>query len=901
MQALVYLDLARKKATESLGGSAFKFPVLTYGEDVTLGLRFFVRANGEASEVSKKVRELRASIGKVDARPELGKFRIHVGDGAPEENVNLTAEIPHNATAKAVEDALNVLTVVGTTYGAASVDLKGDSWLITFKDEVAAVPLKAGGNSLFPLSFLRVRASELNGAFVHDLRLIQAPVASTDQSARVVPPPPAITTVKDGGSDSSGASWPETQKLFIPPTFRGVYQIRRGFRVTGLLDRNDAEIEIGKECNARLKNEPDELFEATLPTDNTIHIAFKGSLEGINHDELEIDVVDAPEGDLTFTLKLDTPELHALLRKSEKITLPIEIEADIEDDNDESIVTRHKLFRDFVTIERELHFEELSTVASVDWQRPPLPKSYVPFVANQVSNGQIHYATADFGDGTVGPHVFDHNLNTARIAVDVYPNASSGEPLKRGTLADVAAGNADFAFDRKTNNSLEVTFAVGKEPDYNDYLINILGLSQTSYFDAHQHAIEQILGLREILDDLGQRVSNLEARSGIGKLKGEDEQGGQAAHWQLPDLFEVFPAGNVIESAPARLVDLDTTKLARARGLLPAVHDASVEPLPVPVPPASGVYAGQVFQNNTGETVLIPIGKGIRSAKLKTGEFAACDGRLWYPVARYGAHVRGVSFTTDFASDATTLSAPANEFPEGTIVTASSTGTLPAPLVSGTEYEIWNRTDTTVELSTVGGTEAIVLVSNGSGSHTLTKKVETSYYPTAFERELFRIHVNERQLRLKKRFELRFALELAVLKSNTSALWTVAIEVGEKTSKSAPSRTGRNLDAIEWRGTPLFEQEILVSPLSTVHRFGVRIDRTLEDEVDTLTATSLVYGGTEGAVAPKSANFALRARLIRFDTEDGESDPLGFVAIRGFTIDTAGGVTPATEGSALIN
>jgi hypothetical protein len=901
MQALAYLDLSRKKATETLGGSVFRFPSLTYGEDVTLAIRFAERLNGETVESSKTVQELRASIGRIDARPELGKFQILVGDNPAALGTNLTAEIPHNAKASTIESALNALTVVGTTYGAASVELKGESWLVTFDGEGAAVPLEAGGNSLFPLSFLRVRASELNGEFVHDLRLIQAPIASTDQSARVVPPAPTVTTLEDGSTDETGTDYPETQKLFIPPSFRGVYQIRRGFRKTGMLDRSDDEAVVAKELNDNLTEEDDELFECTLPSDNTFHISFKGALAGINHDPLEIEVFDAPEGDLTFTLDLNTPELHALLRKSEKVTLPIEIEADIEDDNDDSIVYTRTLLRDTVTIERELHFEELSTVASIDWQRPPLPKSYVPFTADQVSNGQIHYATADFGDGSAGPYVIDHNLDTPRIDVTIYPNSSSGEPLKLGTLAEVAAGDADFGFSRVTDNSLEVTFASGKEPAYNDYLITVLGLEQTSFFDTHTHTIEQIVGLRAILDDLGNRVSDLENRSGTGKLKGEDEASGQAAHWQLPSLFEVFPSRKSLEVEPARLVELNPSELGRARGLLAAVHDATTEDLPSTIPTPADDYIGRVFENNTGGTVLLPGGKGIRSSNLKAGEFAACDGRLWYPVTRYGEHASGVTFATDYASDANELAADNNEFPDGTIVNASTTDTLPAPLDDSTDYEILNRTDDTVELTTIGGETPITLTDDGVGTHTLTKKAETSYYPTAFERELFRIAVNERQLRLKKRFELRFALELAVLKSNTSALWSVAIEVGEKTKASTPLRTGRNLDSIIWRGTPLLEQEILVSPLSTVHRLGMKIERTLEDAVDTLTATSLVYGATEGAVAPKSANFALRARLIRFDTEDGESDPEGFVALRGFTIDTPSGETPATEGTALIN
>jgi len=52
--------------------------------------------------------------------------------------------------------------------------------------------------------------------------------------------------------------------------------------------------------------------------------------------------------------------------------------------------------------------------------------------------------------------------------------------------------------------------------------------------------------------------------------------------------------------------------------------------------------------------------------------------------------------------------------------------------------------------------------------------------------------------------------------------------------------------------------------------------------VDTITAVQLLYGAEASAgSAPASPNFALRARLIRFDTENSESDPRGFVALLG--------------------
>ncbi len=84
---------------------------------------------------------------------------------------------------------------------------------------------------------------------------------------------------------------------------------------------------------------------------------------------------------------------------------------------------------------------------------------------------------------------------------------------------------------------------------------------------------------------------------------------------------------------------------------------------------------------------------------------------------------------------------------------------------------------------------------------------------------------------------------------------------------------------------------------ASVHTVGCRITRALVSAVDTITAARILYGSEEGsAPAPTSANFMLRGRLVRFDTENNESDPRGFVAILG--LDRKVGVrSPTTKAS----
>lgn len=880
MESLVYLDLSNKQLTESLGGSRWNFPTLTYGEDVTLSLRFSRREAGVVNEVSRDVTELRCSIGRVDARPESGKWGIEIVDGSGD----IVTDLPINVTASALATAINALTLPAGL-GDCTVEEKSGSWLIRWEDETVASTstpvaiLAQETNSLFPVSFVRHRTFQEDGTWVHELRLIQAPVASTSASSRILPPPPVVSSVQDGGEDEgSGAVWNEVQDLYLPPTFRGLYQIKRGYKRTRLLDLSDGIAEISTALKALADDGG--VFAVTNPTTDHAHIEFGGTMGGYNQDLLEIVVYSAPEGDLTFTLTLDHPELAALLRREAEVTLPIEISADIVDENDEEVTRSRKLYYGEVTIRRELHWDELSTAANIEWLRPPLNERYGGFDYSQVSNGQLHYGDS-YGDASATALVIDHNLDAEDVGVIVKDN-DTGLLLVLGT---------DYTVDVTNSNSLTVTSLIGA-PTANQWRIVVHGLEETSYFDPHTHPISDITGLQTIIDDLGGRLGDIESRAGVGPLPVRSVDSiGIAASWQLPEIFEVYPLKVAIEEPVGRIVDLDTSTLGKANlGLLAAVHDASVSALTVPVPtPSYGTHFGNVYQNQTGSTVRLPGGKGHKSVDLKANEYAACDGRVWYPVVRYGEHASGTTFTTAYLTDANRLNAANHELSDGSIVRLTTTGTLPTGLSPATNYYVVNRTEDNLELSaTLGGTP-ITLTGNGSGTHTVTRHSESSYYPKNFERTLFTIHVSERQLRLRKKFEVRFAMEMAVLKANTSAFWTLVIEVGERTEATSPATTGANLAAIAWRGSPLIEERITIGPVSTIHQFGLRVERALVAAVDTLVATGLLYGDEVGGIVPpKSANFALRARLVRFDTEDNESAPTGFAALRGLSLSALG-------------
>jgi hypothetical protein len=821
VQALLYANLTSRKVSDSLGGPEFDWPELIEGDTIRLGLRFAQTFGDQDLEVERTVRLVRASLGRLDVRPTGGLWAIQIGPGSPEEGVNTTTLLTHNADAGSVQAALLALLtgptfdVPGVAADAVSVEARDGSWLVRFEHEAEPLPdpveLRAGRNALDPISFLRVRTYEVNGRWVHELRLVQTPVAFTDSSAPVVPAAPAITEVQHGGSEGE-IVWNEIQALTVSPQFRGAYQLKRPdtFARSTLLSVSDGPEEIAEAI--RPLADEDGSFVVTNPLPHVAHIEFGGAMAGQGYAELLVEVVTAPPGDTTFELNLATAELANLLRAAPLVeNLPLEIEVTYEDEHD-SDKLHVWTYRTEVTVRRELITEDLASAQTIDWLRPPLPKDYVPFTPDQVITGSQHYVRT-LGNGTDTVFVVDHQLGTEALHLTLRDNQPGGAILRPGL---------DYTVSIEGLNTVEVALSgsfASPPPGLAALAVVVTTAGPVSAFQAHTHTIAQILGLQTILDAFGADIALLKALAPAGVLASPERDGGLLSSWTLPKLFEIYPSRRSVEPSTDGLIGLlnaGEAALPRAGGLLAAVHDAAVEALPNPLPEPAAVYVDRVFENQGAASITIPGGLGRRSVELAPGEFAACDGRVWYQVEQFG-----------------------------------------------------------------GGTQS-------------------SYYPRDFTRELFRFFVNDRQLRLKTELLLQFALELAVLKSNTNCQWTLAIELGTAPQDTAPGTPGTNLQNVVWSPQPVLEQRLLLTPVPCTHTFGIRVKRFLSGGTDTLTLDRLLYGAAEGGTPPASANFAVRARLLRFDTENHQSDPRGFVALRGLDLQAEGDTAVQDIGKALI-
>ncbi|MBU6170597.1 MAG: hypothetical protein KGQ87_03770 [Verrucomicrobia bacterium] len=217
---------------------------------------------------------------------------------------------------------------------------------------------------------------------------------------------------------------------------------------------------------------------------------------------------------------------------------------------------------------------------------------------------------------------------------------------------------------------------------------------------------------------------------------------------------------------------------------------------------------------------------------------------------------------------------------------------------------VYHYTDTTKELAIPGylGRKGKNIAApafyawDGRGFYQVEKVInsESVYYPADFSRELFRIHVNEKQLRLNKTFSLDFSFVAAVFNSNTSVHWGVAIDIGiPQGSPSTPS----NISTVNFL-PPSLDHSFMLTSVPSAHSFGLRVTRKLENLLPVYKVDRVLYGATEASdTTLTTANFIVRGRLVRFDTDNNSPDPRGLVAFNGMgaTLGEDGGGSSDTK------
>ncbi|MEI6715715.1 MAG: hypothetical protein WCO60_18335 [Verrucomicrobiota bacterium] len=841
MRPIIFANLTTRSATTEIAASApaYIFPACVVGDKVGFAVRCFEAVSASSAvERFVGVRSLRASIGLIDTAPTGGTFKIRIGTDETS-SANTTAAIAYNATALEVATAIDAVPVA-QAYGQTSVWKEGASWLVEFGNGMR-VPVFIESNRLSPVSFVRILAQEMSGGWVHEFRPTQAPVATATLFHRVLPDEPKVTVLKHGYVDQydlAPRKYPTVQRLFIGEAFRGLYTLRYGNLKTGLLDPvNDGIAAVQREVAAIMGDD----VTVTNPGDGIALITFDGDkLNGTDVAALEVDVSNAPPGDIAFDLPLNSYELFSALRGKASITLPFEVEVEMvdsqSDENNPDVESiRQTLWSTTITLKQELNWAGLEERPQVEWLRPPQHETYIPFTPSQIITGQQSYVTP-VGDGVSTDCIVTHGLGTKNVQVTLRNNDETGS---------VFWGFTDFAED---DDVVRLHFNDGPAPALG-YIATIVAAGPKSVFQAHTHTMAQIVGLQDALSSLQTTVAALSAVAGVAQEKLNLQPLGDPV-FAIPDMAELLPDGfTPTAGAIAGQV------MATATGVAPTPAKFAVV--------GGGDEAKKIVAQAAEATATA-------AAKVPTVEFVVPAFFEAYPM--YAAIVSGTGIASAKYSPAATNTTrrPAllaairqTGTPQTVADIASSTALSGAVVAAGTA----------ITLPSYGGRKATKLAAgrffrtDGRCFYGLAKYGD-GYYPDELEKTLFTLPIEAAMLAGGRALEVLFAVDLLLVNSNVTARYTVMLELGRPTASTGPAD---GVQSVAW--SALLEQGVSVSALRAGHSFGA----SFAVSGGALAAKVKRYGSWEGVdVASGGTQFMLRARLCKFDVEDS-TDARGVV------------------------
>jgi hypothetical protein len=859
---LYYVDLYNGRPANE-AGQAVTFPEVVAGGTISFALRF-LEYYGAFVEKDQSIASLRVGLGPVDARPTGGTFSLKVGTEATMVGGNTTLPLSYIATATQVESALNALTVGGSY----SVMQQAGSYMIARADG-AATTLSVVSNKLEPVSFGRILGVQVAGKWNYELRLTAAPLAFSDSATRVLPDAPSITTLRDGGTDTSGTyQWNEIQQLHVPRNFRGTYQIRYGqFAKTELLDPLDSVTQIQRAINAMLTlKDGTKLGEVTVtnPQRDYANIEFGGELmAGTDVEQMQVTVFSAPQGDWTFDLPLNSYDLFAALREAEVLTLPFEAEADFY--HSSGIVTR-KLWQTTLRVRRPQIMPDMAVVPGVDWLRVN-PEDYVPFAPNQIVTGPQTYS-ATIGNGTSTSFTITHGLNTQAIAnIIVRQNAAQWTALTEG---------ADF--NATINNANEVQLAFGTAPANNGLLVYVQSAPDARQWDAHTHTQSQIVGLTALLENMLQRISILELllpKPGVAGMAGGDPQ-----EFTMPSVGEILPDFAVLEAGEtvaSQIVVGPIGEQSNPEGTAAAqaIEDQKetekqIEEDPDAIP-ANVLY--RVFIPGVGKT-------GIRGKDAVIGP----DGEIKVP-----AEPEAPSDPAVWPARSASMS-KAGRWPlllpaiQNPIVLSFGTSSV-LPEASASAQTVWTCTiPDGLSLAGEGGRKGQTIkfgerfASDGRAFYRVNSAEDNWYFPAEMDRELWRVFLGEDQFPDGGSLNVSGQLRSRMLGDffDDDARGIGRVDIGAQymiVCEAVPVFGTAVLGAVS-APVVLGSARLTLSPSLETFRWSLAIRREGAGMVSAWTAYRKSMAGPNFTL-PAS----LRLRLTRFDVDDAAADPRGQVAI----------------------
>lgn len=852
MDIKIGFDIANKQLVSPDGG-ALTLPPVTQGDTLRVVLQGMeLLDSGDYRKCAIPFGTIKCGIGFIDRSPLDGVWRVSVAD---EE----TPDLPCNIGKQALEVELNKLSTV-IARGGVKVVQGGASniYAIRWVDAAETTAFLVTGAKLYPKCFTRVIAWDLDYGRVSLIKLFQAPVAFTDQFALPMPPAVERALVRAGTGTRN-----EVQRITIPVGALGEFSITWNGLTTAILPVSGlTSTKIATALND-LFTDGAERFRVTQPSTRYYYVEFVGPLALGAQDLMEINMenqplLETPVGKIPLT----GPGVEIALDGKPEIAMSIEVEVINGGESGTPVLAP-------ITVLNDMIDDPMAIATDPAWmeeQRDPV--AWLDHDHSQIIYGERHYV-ALVGDGVVDTAVYTHNLGTTRLHVTLWENGGDNLRVPDNLYSTKALDE----------NRIQITFP--EPPTENQYIALISSIGPDSYFLGHNHTISEIIGLQAILDTLTAAGNPTDFWPTIPVEKLPlvipwDRIGSGA----MPDakIPASIPRLNLSGKLDISTIPLGVPRLDAETGELVywGVDQNSGEVVRRVLVDANGFFNPARFDDFSGIPGFVEAVKKVLSGG------GANDLALSFVLPTYAELYPGrASATVTGEIDAASLPRPGGLLPAIHDVTvANITVPIPAAGAPYTGNVFLNASGNDLALPGGKGRRGSTLKSNAHAAcdgrlwyRVAQEGSTTSYHPMDFDRELVMLDVNESMFPVGAIFSLQIDFETQILRSETRAQWVVIVEIGAFAAAASPA--GTNISGITWGATPVITCPIHLTPIRTPHSFGVRFTRG----ADAITGETKLYRGawTETEIVPASAGFAVRARLARFDTEDGLSDPLGYV------------------------
>ena len=868
MNARVYLNTSTNAATSSIAGGGFTPPPVRAYSDVIVRFRLAREIEGEPVPDPRPIESVTARIGYQDAAPTSGTVTLSISVGG---DTVTTAPVAYNATAAALKAALDTALddSVLDALQPVTVDAVDEGYRIVFADADETVTIAAATNRLWPLSFVNADRIDFAGGWATILGYRQTPVAEVASATATVADVPSVTR-EQAGSTTDGVAINEVQRIALDPAYAG-----GTWRL--VWDGVKGSILPGFPTVEQLQESLDGLAPAggsfnLIAVEDGVLVEFAGSMSGEGQELMTTEEFTAPPTEYVVVLPTATAAMRTLMAGAgtdNEVELPLDITVRVEDEDAPEDEATH-VFPFALTFTKPVSDDSRNVSAPLDWTQPLSRTNNLAFSPDSLLVGNRAIRKI-IGDGAATSFVVNHNLGslsgafTADASTDVCTksahNLHNGDPVtvsSSGTLPGGLTAGVTYYVVSATAD----TFKLAATPGGSAQDISSAGTGT--------HTVTVADGTTDVVfvevwetGGLKRRVSPEDYTVAITSADAVTVSGFASTPTSGQYAVVVQTAGR-----PATY-QAHTHAIAEVTGL-----QAQLDALSAAI---AALQAGNF--GGSAPSAATTSGKIDRPLPrvwsiLRSRATVADPGPLiaWNPFAE-GSTLRDIRLLP--AVHATTIE---------TLPT-----TLPATS-SALRGRVWQTA--TARPSVAGGLLAGDHVANDGREWYRVRREsesESTWYPVAFEMELFRFSVSPDELALRTRLDLGFGFE-AVLQDpsrrpaerRTRARLTLLVERGVRSASAAPATTGSNIDVHFSSPVVLVRHDFDLGSVPVQKRFGLSVARAGNGDLSA-HATSMMLAAIPVS-APASADFVLRARICRFDVENLPEDSRGVFALRGLDL-----------------